>query len=72
MSLEVNFLLDLCLNGLVIKSSGIARHHEYRTLGFYVNHGLANGKKLFKHVTDERYLYWSPVDKWTVSRIVKD
>ena len=66
--MSISFL-DLCLNGLVIESSGILRRDEHRTLGFYNNHELVNGKRSFKHVTDERYLYWSPVDKWMVGRI---
>ena len=62
----------MCLNGVVVDSTGIAKQNIPSLLGFYSNHGLSSGKQSFKHTDSEYFLYWyPPSNTWQVSSIVK-
>ena len=65
--------LDICLNGFVIDSTGIAKQHTPFLLGLYLNHNVSNGKQSFKHVNENIFLYWNLTHgQWVVSKAIKD
>ena len=63
----------MCLHGLVIDSTGLAKQHQSTSLGLYLNHKQSNGKRWFKHVNEIPFLYWNPIlRQWAVSTPIKD
>ena len=71
-SLEFHFVLDKCLNGLIIDSTGIAKQYQPKSLGLYLNHKLFNGERSFKHVNNHDFFYRVPPNKWKVSTGIVD
>ena len=62
----------MCLHGLFIDSTGIAKQHTSSSLGLYLNYKLFNGKRSFKHVNSSQFLFWYPTYGWQVSTKIKD
>ena len=61
----------MCLNGINIASAGIARQYKDSSLGLYQINELLNGKQSYKHVNNEKFLYWDPIGmKWKVSKLI--
>ena len=65
------FFLDMCLNGLVLDSTGIAKQNQPSLLGFYTYYGQWNEKPSFKHVRVGRFLNWhEPTIRWMVIAVI--
>ena len=57
----------MCLDALAIDSTGNAKKDE---IGLYLNYKLFNGKRSFKHVKKNLFLYWHPPAQWAVSTVI--
>ena len=66
-SFSMNSFTDACSHSLIVDSNGVTKHYHPSILGMYRRHSLYNEKISYKHVSNERYIYWdSQLEDWKV------
>lgn len=67
----LNITYSVCCNELFIASSGEAGNTHSGKMGFYNFRSFNDGNMVYKHSSEEFYLYQIPSGTWLVRTLIK-